>query len=151
MLSVLQYVIRCDISCITVDCCTHFLAPVIKQLFWKLTKLNITSFMSCSCWVILVCNIAQVPNSSPRWTEFITHWPLWSIYVAHFCMNWSNYIIMQWLPTYMARNLGANTNDIMFTAIPYLLNSVIGVSKSSSVFTFQHAFSLSQVQDSKQM
>lgn len=36
---------------------------------------------------------------------------------------------MQWLPTYMARNLGANKHDIMFTAIPYLLNSVIGVSK----------------------
>jgi len=44
-------------------------------------------------------------------------------------MNWSNYIIMQWLPTYMARNLGANQNDIMYTAIPYLLNSLIGVRK----------------------
>jgi len=81
--------------------------------------------------VVNVAGVAmlQVPNSSPRWTEFISHWPLWSIYVAHFCMNWSNYIIMQWLPTYMARNLGANTHDIMFTAIPYLLNSLIGVSK----------------------
>ena len=84
---------------------------------------------------MLALNVVQVPNSSPRWTEFISHWPLWSIYVAHFCMNWSNYIIMQWLPTYMARNLGANTHDIMFTAIPYLLNSLIGVSKSSSVFS----------------
>jgi len=44
-------------------------------------------------------------------------------------MNWSNYIIMQWLPTYMARNLGADKHDIMFTAIPYLLNSLIGVRK----------------------
>ena len=97
------------------------------------SAVNIVMVIIIIVYVMLACNVAQVPNSSPRWTEFISHWPLWSIYVAHFCMNWSNYIIMQWLPTYMARNLGANTHDIMFTAIPYLLNSLIGVSKSPSL------------------
>lgn len=47
-------------------------------------------------------------------------------------MNWSNYIIMQWLPTYMARNLSAETHDIMFTALPYMLNSIVGVGEFSS-------------------
>ncbi len=37
---------------------------------------------------------------------------------------------MQWLPTYMARNLGAGKDDIMFTAVPYILNSLVGVGKS---------------------
>lgn len=69
----------------------------------------------------------KVPNSSPRWIEFLSHWPLWAIYVAHFSMNWSNYIIMQWLPTYMSVNLSAAKHEIMFTAAPYLLNSIIGV------------------------
>lgn len=79
------------------------------------------------------CADAQIPNSSPRWIEFISHWPLWSIYIAHFSMNWSNYIIMQWLPTYMARNLGADKQDIMFTAVPYLLNSLVGVGEQRAV------------------
>ena len=69
----------------------------------------------------------QVNNHNVRWIEFIGHWPLWSVYIAHFSMNWSNYIIMQWLPTYMARNLGAAKEDIMFSAVPYVLNSVVGV------------------------
>ena len=66
-------------------------------------------------------------NSNVQWVEFISHWPLWSIYVAHFSMNWSNYIIMQWLPTYMARTLGAARKDMMFTAVPYIMNSIVGV------------------------
>ncbi|XP_050402694.1 uncharacterized protein LOC126818993 [Patella vulgata] len=69
----------------------------------------------------------KVNNTNVRWSEFICHWPLWSIYIAHFCMNWSNYIIMQWLPTYMTRNLKANKSHIMFTAVPYVMNSLIGV------------------------
>ncbi len=69
-------------------------------------------------------------NHNVHWAEFLSHWPLWSVYIAHFSMNWSNYIIMQWLPTYMARNLGAGKDDIMFTAVPYILNSLVGVGKS---------------------
>ena len=68
-------------------------------------------------------------NSNVRWTEFVSHWPLWSIYIAHFSMNWSNYIIMQWLPTYMAVNLGAGKHQIMFTAVPYIMNSLVGAGR----------------------
>lgn len=74
----------------------------------------------------------QVNNHNVYWSEFVSHWPLWSVYIAHFCMNWSTYIIMQWLPTYMARNLGADKNDIMFTAVPYVLNSLVGVGECFS-------------------
>ncbi|KAK3592163.1 hypothetical protein CHS0354_019454 [Potamilus streckersoni] len=69
----------------------------------------------------------KVNNINVHWSEFICHWPLWSIYIAHFCMNWSNYIIMQWLPTYLLRSLNGNKSDIMLTAAPYVLNSVVGV------------------------
>ncbi|KAL3867864.1 hypothetical protein ACJMK2_040710 [Sinanodonta woodiana] len=69
----------------------------------------------------------KVNNINVHWSEFICHWPLWSIYTAHFCMNWSNYIIMQWLPTYLLRTLNGNKSDIMLTAAPYVLNSVVGV------------------------
>ncbi len=76
-------------------------------------------------------------NHNVHWAEFLSHWPLWSVYIAHFSMNWSNYIIMQWLPTYMARNLGAEKHDIMFTAVPYLLNSLVGVGRCTCFVTSQ--------------
>ncbi|CAH8625283.1 unnamed protein product [Heterobilharzia americana] len=59
---------------------------------------------------------------TPRWTDFISHWPLWAIYIAHFSMNWSNYIVMLWLPTYLVRHLGADESSAMLTAIPYVCN-----------------------------
>lgn len=71
----------------------------------------------------------QVYNHNVNWREFVNHWPLWSIYIAHFSMNWSNYIIMHWLPTYLTRSLGADQAHIMLTAVPYVMNSIIGVSK----------------------
>lgn len=72
-------------------------------------------------------------SKNVRWRQFFTHWPLWAIYIAHFSMNWSNYIIMQWLPTYLARNLGANKESISLTAVPFILNSMSGVGKLISL------------------
>ncbi|MCL4123336.1 UNVERIFIED_CONTAM: hypothetical protein GTU68_016456 [Idotea baltica] len=59
--------------------------------------------------------------------EWVSHWCLWAAYIAHFAMNWSNYIIMQWLPTYLSRTLGANTQSMSLTAIPYIVSSLCGV------------------------
>lgn len=36
---------------------------------------------------------------------------------------------MQWLPTYLARHLGANTESISLTAAPYMVNSLVGIGK----------------------
>ncbi|KAK6622185.1 hypothetical protein RUM44_001992 [Polyplax serrata] len=71
--------------------------------------------------------VPKVTNPNVRWSEFLRHWPLWSLYIAHFAMNWSNYIIMQWLPTYLSRNLGANKESISLTAMPYIVNSLVGI------------------------
>lgn len=73
----------------------------------------------------------QVVSFNVMWAEFLCHWPLWAIYIAQFSMNWSNYIIMQWLPTYMSRYLGANKESISFTAMPYVINSLVGVGETS--------------------
>ncbi|XP_026285662.1 uncharacterized protein LOC113211496 [Frankliniella occidentalis] len=71
--------------------------------------------------------VPKVTNPNVQWCEFVSHWPLWALYIAHFAMNWSNYIIMQWLPTYLARNLGANKESISLTAVPYVVNSLTGI------------------------
>ena len=87
------------------------------------------SFYFFCCEYYLFYNLFQVNNHNVNWREFISHWPLWSIYIAHFSMNWSNYIIMHWLPTYLTRSLGADKTHIMLTAVPYIMNSLVGVGK----------------------
>ncbi|XP_041475310.1 sialin-like [Lytechinus variegatus] len=66
-------------------------------------------------------------TNSVYWMSYISHRSLWAIYIAHFAMNWSNYIVLSWLPTYLQRHLGANKQDVSFTALPYVMNSLVGV------------------------
>ena len=99
-----------------------------RKRFQKYNKIFLKVDRSLNIFALLHC--WQVSNTNVQWMEFLNHWPLWSIYIAHFSMNWSNYIIMQWLPTYMTRNLGAKDKDIMYTAVPYIMNSLVGMGKS---------------------
>lgn len=52
---------------------------------------------------------------------------------------------MQWLPTYMSRTLDANKESISLTAMPYVVNSLVGVGESAVVHLFsenyEHEFS----------
>ncbi|XP_045466330.1 probable anion transporter 4, chloroplastic [Harmonia axyridis] len=72
-------------------------------------------------------HMPKVVSRSTRWTDFILSRPLWAIYVAHFAMNWSSYIIMQWLPTYLTRYLGGDAHSLSLTAVPYIVNSIVGI------------------------
>jgi len=70
---------------------------------------------------------AKVNNKNHRWIEFISHWPLWAIYIAHFAMNWSSYIVMVWLPSYLTKTFDADPTNLSFTAFPYVMNCLSGV------------------------
>ncbi|XP_060533003.1 uncharacterized protein LOC132705992 [Cylas formicarius] len=72
-------------------------------------------------------HMPKVISHSIRWADFILSKPLWAIYAAHFAMNWSSYIIMNWLPTYMSTYLGANSHSLSLTAVPYIVNSIFGI------------------------
>lgn len=39
---------------------------------------------------------------------------------------------MQWLPTYLLRTLGAEKENISFTAVPYIFNSILAIGKISN-------------------
>lgn len=41
---------------------------------------------------------------------------------------------MQWLPTYLARNLSANKESISLTALPYIVNSLVGIGMYCNIF-----------------
>lgn len=96
------------------------------------------SFAHAKGWIIIFFIIKylihytfffKVASKTTRYTDFLCKKPLWAIYVAHFAMNWSSYIIMQWLPTYLSRSLGANAKSISLTAVPYVVNSLVGIGK----------------------
>ncbi|CAF4126568.1 unnamed protein product [Rotaria socialis] len=70
---------------------------------------------------------SKLGNKSYRWIEFISHWPLWAIYIAHFSMNWSSYIVMVWLPSYLTKTFDADPTNLSFTAFPYVMNCLLGV------------------------
>jgi MFS family permease len=70
---------------------------------------------------------SKIANKNYRWIEFISHWPLWAIYIAHFAMNWSSYIVMVWLPSYLTKTFDADPTNLSFTAFPYVMNCLSGV------------------------
>lgn len=63
------------------------------------------------------------------WIQYWQRWPLWAIYIAHFAMNWSSYIIMIWLPYYLHKYLQADEKSLSLTALPYVMNSIAGICK----------------------
>ncbi|VDN19054.1 unnamed protein product [Dibothriocephalus latus] len=115
--------------------CPHLYWPLVFFIFGG------TGLLWVVCWVLFTKSVGECeldaqeylappPNVSGQsipWRECFTRRPLWAIYCAHFSMNWSNYIIMQWLPTYLVRFLGGGPMEIMLTALPYVANSLCGI------------------------
>jgi ACS family sodium-dependent inorganic phosphate cotransporter len=58
---------------------------------------------------------------APAWTEFLKCGPVWAIIVAHFCNNWSLYVLLSWLPTFVNKGLGVDYAAVgWFTMIPHI-------------------------------
>jgi ACS family sodium-dependent inorganic phosphate cotransporter len=58
----------------------------------------------------------QVP-----WKAILTCRPVWAIIVAHFCNNWSLYVLLSWLPTFVNQGLGVDYAAVGWvTMIPHL-------------------------------
>jgi len=63
---------------------------------------------------------AAAPGPVP-WREFLTRGPVWAIIVAHFCANWSLYVLLSWLPTYVNKGLGIDYASVgWYTMMPHL-------------------------------
>jgi len=45
-------------------------------------------------------------SESPPWGGFLKNKAVWAIIVAHFCNNWTLYVILSWLPKYVNEGLG---------------------------------------------
>ncbi len=57
----------------------------------------------------------------PPWGSLLTNMPVWAIIVAHFCNNWSLYVLLSWLPTYVNKGLGVDYAAVgVFAMIPHI-------------------------------
>ena len=58
-------------------------------------------------------------TESPPWRELLSKPAVWAVIVAHFCNNWSLYVLLAWLPTFVNQGLGVAFGSVgYFTIIP---------------------------------
>jgi len=55
------------------------------------------------------------------WKAMLSSSAVWAIIVAHFCTNWSLYVLLSWLPTYVNKGLGVDYASVgWYTMVPYI-------------------------------
>lgn len=66
------------------------------------------------------------------WRMLLTQKPVLAIFVAHFCNNWGLYVLLSWLPSYFASELGISLRSVWIYVAPpwiasFLLGNMVGV------------------------
>uniref|UniRef100_A0A0M3I9B1 MFS domain-containing protein n=2 Tax=Ascaris TaxID=6251 RepID=A0A0M3I9B1_ASCLU len=90
---------------------------------------------------MLLCQ--KMRHQLRAWDRFICSSPLLAIYFAHFCMNWTAYVIMHWLPTYLRVTFHADPTGISLAALPYLANSLFAIGTGHLVDSVVNAHRMS--------
>ncbi len=69
--------------------------------------------------------LAEETAPAPPIREFLRHRAVWAIIVAHFCNNWSLYVLLSWLPTFVNQGLGVDYAAVgWITMIPHVASFV---------------------------
>ncbi|MFU8817354.1 MAG: ACS family MFS transporter [Pseudomonadales bacterium] len=64
------------------------------------------------------------PVSIP-WRRLLSKAPIWAIIINHFCVNWGNYVILSWLPTYVVQELDVDIASVgLYTVVPFMASFV---------------------------
>jgi ACS family sodium-dependent inorganic phosphate cotransporter len=65
--------------------------------------------------------LAAPGSQDVPWRGLLSAMPVWAIIVAHFCNNWSLYVLLSWLPTFVNQGLGVDYASVGWvTMIPHL-------------------------------
>lgn len=60
-------------------------------------------------------------KETPGIMDFLKHKSVWAIIIAHFCNNWSLYVLLSWLPTFVNKGLGVEFASVgWMTMIPHI-------------------------------
>ncbi|MEM8496395.1 MAG: ACS family MFS transporter [Pseudomonadota bacterium] len=70
---------------------------------------------------------------SPHWTTFLRHRAVWAIAVAHFCNNWSLYVLLTWLPTFVNKGLGVDFASVGWVSMIPHVTSFIGLNLAGNI------------------
>lgn len=61
------------------------------------------------------------------WRQIFSKVPVWAIIIGHFCNNWGLYVLLSWLPSYFASQLGVNLRSVwIFVAPPWIASFLCG-------------------------
>ncbi|MCH1493395.1 MAG: ACS family MFS transporter [Luminiphilus sp.] len=60
---------------------------------------------------------ASETEANVPWYRFLKSLPVWAIIVAHFCNNWSLFVLLSWMPTYINKGLGVDYASVGLLAI----------------------------------
>lgn len=59
------------------------------------------------------------------WKLLLSSKSVWAIVIAHFCNNWSLYVLLSWMPTFINKGLGVDYASVgWLTMIPHLASFV---------------------------
>ena len=68
---------------------------------------------------------SKLPEPIP-WRRLLRLRSVWAIVVAHFCSNWTLYVLLAWLPSYFKRAFGVSlVNAGLLSAAPWLVAFVM--------------------------
>ena len=67
---------------------------------------------------------ADTQKPAIPWHHFLKSMPVWAIVVAHFCNNWSLFVLLSWMPTYINKGLGVDYASVGLLAIIPSMGSV---------------------------
>ena len=60
-------------------------------------------------------------DDAPTIRDLLKLRPVWAIIVAHFCTNWSVYVLLSWLPTFVNKGLGVDFASVgILTMLPHI-------------------------------
>ncbi len=63
----------------------------------------------------------ETTSEPPPWGRLLRSKAVWAIIIAHFCNNWSLYVLLSWLPTFVNKGLGVDYAAVgLFTMVPHI-------------------------------
>jgi MFS transporter, ACS family, solute carrier family 17 (sodium-dependent inorganic phosphate cotransporter), other len=68
-----------------------------------------------------------LPSRSPiPWKRILTSAPVWAIVITNSCFNWSFYLLLAWLPSYLKHTFGVSlVNAGLLSASPWLASFLV--------------------------
>jgi ACS family sodium-dependent inorganic phosphate cotransporter len=76
---------------------------------------------------------AEENTNAPPIGQMLKNGPLWAITIAHFCSNWTLYVLLSWLPKYVSEGLGVPFAAVGIVAMLPHITSFICMNLAGSI------------------